>query len=197
MEAIMSMIDQGPSGKHCFSYCGDEFCDCELAPRYQSLAATPPDTQGAGYGELVERLNATYSVGQGRPRRLRNPDGPEAAEAIQTLTAENFMLAAGACHVEGGLIGDDHGHFDCSLKARIATLEAKLARAREALEPFAKAALGVETFDPDFPADGAALRASFDWYDKVQSEPLKRHSVRRSDLDRANQILTELSEPKP
>jgi hypothetical protein len=42
---------------------------------------------------------------------------------IEALEAENFKLAAGACTVEGGLIGDDHGHFDCSLKARIEALE--------------------------------------------------------------------------
>jgi hypothetical protein len=48
---------------------------------------------------------------------------------IEALEAENFKLAAGACTVEGGLIGDDHGHFDCSLKARIEALERELAEA--------------------------------------------------------------------
>jgi hypothetical protein len=76
-----------------------------------------------------------------------------------------------------------------AVAARIAELEAEVAAAREALEPFAKAAMGVETFDPDYPMDGAALRASFDWYDKAQGGPLKRHSVRRSDLARARAFL--------
>lgn len=53
---------------------------------------------------------------------------------IEALEAENFKLAAGACNVEGGLIGDDHGHLDCSLKARIEALERELAEARGALE---------------------------------------------------------------
>lgn len=42
---------------------------------------------------------------------------------VERLEAENFTLAAGQCNVEGGLIGDDHGHFDCSLKARVERLE--------------------------------------------------------------------------
>src|SRR5690606_30538710 len=50
---------------------------------------------------------------------------------IEALEAENFKLAACACTVEGGLIGDDHGHFDCSLKARIEALERELAEARD------------------------------------------------------------------
>src|SRR5690606_20941651 len=45
---------------------------------------------------------------------------------IEALEAENFKLAAGACNVEGGLIGDDHGHVYCSLKARIEALEREL-----------------------------------------------------------------------
>lgn len=48
---------------------------------------------------------------------------------IAALEAENFRLAAGACLVEGGLIGDEHGHFHCSLKDTIAALTAKLAKA--------------------------------------------------------------------
>ena len=56
-------------------------------------------------------------------------------------------------------------------------------RAAKALEPFAKAAMGIKAFDPDFPLDGAALRASFDWYDKCQGEALKRHSVRLQDIN--------------
>lgn len=31
-----------PSQKRCFSYCGDEICDCELSPRY--LSPPPPRT---------------------------------------------------------------------------------------------------------------------------------------------------------
>jgi len=45
---------------------------------------------------------------------------------IEALEAENFKLAASACNVDGGLIGDDHGHFYCSLKARIEALEREL-----------------------------------------------------------------------
>lgn len=50
----MSMIDFGPNfGKHCFTYCGDDFCDCELAPRYQGWPAQgteagTAETEGLG-----------------------------------------------------------------------------------------------------------------------------------------------------
>lgn len=85
----------------------------------------------------------------------------------------------------------DHLSLGCVTRAadRISRLEALVARQREALEPFAKAAAGVAAFDPDFPMEGAALRAAFDWYDKAQAEPLKRHSVRRADLERARAAL--------
>ena len=45
---------------------------------------------------------------------------------IARLDAENFRLAAGSCDVEGGKIGDEHGHFRCSLQSRIEALEAAL-----------------------------------------------------------------------
>jgi hypothetical protein len=41
---------------------------------------------------------------------------------IEALEAENFRLAAGQCVVENGLIGDEHGHFGCSLEAETAAL---------------------------------------------------------------------------
>jgi hypothetical protein len=58
--------------------------------------ATPPDTQGAGYGELVERLRQ-YPAGGGKQLgRLADA----AATAIQTLTAENERLEAKLATVE-------------------------------------------------------------------------------------------------
>lgn len=71
-----------------------------------------------------------------------------------------------------------------ALRARVAELEA-------GLMPFASAAAGVSAFDPDYPMNGAALRASFDWYDKTQNEPLKRHGVRRFDLENARALLAQ------
>lgn len=38
-------------------------------------------------------------------------------ERLRELEAENFTLAAGQCMVENGLVGDEHGHFGCSLEA--------------------------------------------------------------------------------
>jgi hypothetical protein len=36
---------------------------------------------------------------------------------LAAVEAENFKLAAGQCIVEGGLVGDDHGHSACTLEA--------------------------------------------------------------------------------
>jgi cell division protein FtsB len=47
------------------------------------------------------------------------------ADRIEALTAENFKLAAGSCDVEGGKVGDEHGHSYCALQAKIEALEAE------------------------------------------------------------------------
>jgi uncharacterized coiled-coil protein SlyX len=78
----------------------------------------------------------------------------EGAKRIAELEAENFRLAAGACINPGthGLVGDEHGHFECTAYkalqdeevahtnalARIAELEAQLAECAETFELFAK-----------------------------------------------------------
>ncbi len=49
----------------------------------------------------------------------------QAADRIEALTAENFKLAAGSCDVEGGKVGDEHGHFYCTLQAKIEALTAE------------------------------------------------------------------------
>ena len=69
------------------------------------------------------------------------------------------------------------------------TAAERIQKLEEGLRPFAKAAAGVEAFDPEFPMEGAALRASFDWYDKAQGGSLKRDSVRRADIERARALL--------
>jgi hypothetical protein len=82
--------------------------------------------------ELVEKLRKAADWGEDEFDVLSPQDAAAAADRIEALEAENFKLAAGACTVEGGLVGDEHGHFDCSLKARIEALERELAEAREA-----------------------------------------------------------------
>jgi hypothetical protein len=182
-----------------------------LQTREQAVQQAP-DTQGAGYGELVERLGYIAAILLANKNKFAVPDHinqkaetvRKAATAIQTLTAENErkqarilelnMLAFKWMDAHDKLKAGEPYDWPCTTDmpdalARIAELEAEVAAAREALEPFAKAAMGVETFDPDYPMDGAALRASFDWYDKAQGGPLKRHSVRRSDLARARAFL--------
>lgn len=111
--------------------------------------------------------------------------------AISTgeFPCEQTSAIAAMANVAASIPWDDLIHTLRTLADKVEKLRADNARLRDALEPFASAAMGVETFDPDFPADGAAMRSSFDWYDKAQEEPLKRHSVRRRDLDRARAAL--------
>jgi len=83
----------------------------QVARAIHDVLENDDDSKGGGY---MRAARAALSVLEPR---------------IEALEAENFKLAAGACNVEGGLIGDDHGHFDCSLKARIEALERELAEA--------------------------------------------------------------------
>ena len=78
-------------------------------------------------------------------------------------------------------------------RAPIPVTDEMVERVLQALKPFANADMGVTALDPDFPPDGAALRASFDWYDKTQGETLKRHSVRRRDIAFAAETFAALT----
>jgi hypothetical protein len=80
----------------------------QVARAIHDVLENDDDSKGGGY---MRAARAALSVLEPR---------------IEALEAENFKLAAGACNVEGGLIGDDHGHFCCSLKARIEALEREL-----------------------------------------------------------------------
>jgi hypothetical protein len=62
-----------------------------------------------------------------------------AADRIEALTAENFKLAAGSCDVEGGKVGDEHGHFYCTLQNKVEAQAAEIERLREALHFYAEA----------------------------------------------------------
>jgi hypothetical protein len=77
--------------------------------------------------DLVEKLRKAADWGEDEFDVLSPQDAAAAADRIEALEAENFKLAAGACTVEGGLVGDEHGHVYCSLKARIEALERELA----------------------------------------------------------------------
>lgn len=74
-----------------------------------------------------------------------------------------------------------------TLLAERAILIAEREEARALLEPFARVAEVVEQFDPDFPDNGAALRASFDWFDSRLGE---HQSLRFSAFRAARAYLT-------
>ena len=91
--------------------------------------------------DIVERLHlaATDAIHDDA-----KADILEAIQTIANLEAENFVLAAGSCDVEGGKIGDEHGHFYCTLQVENASLRKQLEDARsEALE---EAAVCVENW---------------------------------------------------
>ena len=72
--------------------------------------------------DLVQRLRSNRPI----------PTLPhEAADRIESLTAENFKLAAGSCDVEGGKVGDEHGHFYCTLQARVEAQAVEIEQWRE------------------------------------------------------------------
>lgn len=66
-------------------------------------------------GELEDAFYSTELTKYGEGRDVW-AEMRELRERITELEAENFRLAAGQCVVENGLIGDEHGHFDCSLR---------------------------------------------------------------------------------
>jgi hypothetical protein len=84
--------------------------------------------------DAIERLSRS-------PTSITDRDGVEAEnKRLIELEAENFTLAAGQCIVDGGLIGDERGHFYCEMKrqrdeaaARIAALEAENERLGKAV----------------------------------------------------------------
>lgn len=84
--------------------------------------------------DRIEALTAENEALKKSGRALLNAKHKEAAEAKlwfekgQALTAENFKLAAGSCDVEGGKVGDEHGHFYCTLQAKIEALTAEVER---------------------------------------------------------------------
>jgi hypothetical protein len=147
-------------------------------------------------GKLIERLRGACDR-TGKPSGVHMIDGQRMIARVmaESLEDEDAQMIAQVADCMAHCIENEALLFEClkteALQAAdtLARLEAERRELVEALEPFAKAAMGVEVFDPGFPMDGAALRASFDWYDKAQGEPLKRHSVRRADLERARAAL--------
>lgn len=92
--------------------------------------------------DIVEqlRLDAERQVAW-HSNYARAQQANEAANEIASLREENATLAAGSCDVDGGKIGDEHGHFYCTLQVENASLRKQLEDARsEALEEAAECA---------------------------------------------------------
>jgi hypothetical protein len=103
--------------------------------------------------DLMRRLRADVFYGDARLANMNkhNPLHMEAADRIEALTTENFKLAAGSCDVEGGKVGDEHGHFYCTLQAKVEAQAAEIERLREALEYYAQELMtgpwGIDSLD--------------------------------------------------
>jgi len=62
----------------------------------------------------------------------------EAAYLIEALISDNFKLAAGSCDVEGGKVGDEHGHFYCTLQKKVEAQAAEIERLNKSAECLAE-----------------------------------------------------------
>lgn len=102
---------------------------------------------------------------------------------IDGEAAYHFHCQNAECPAWPNVSGETEEDAITAWNTRSPVTDEMVEMAVKALEPFAKAAMGIKAFDPDFPLDGAALRASFDWYDKCQGEALKRNSVRLHDIN--------------
>lgn len=75
------------------------------------------------------------------------------------------------------------------LARQLANERANVAVLVEALQPFARAAQAIDAIDPGFPDEGAALRASFDFWVK-NADGERRESVRMRDFRKALAALS-------
>ncbi len=93
--------------------------------------------------ELIEELS---EMGR-HPCRAHLPMGGtlrQASARIEALTTENFKLAAGSCDVDGGKVGDEHGHFYCMLQAKVEAQAAEIEWLREVLRDIARDDFGLQ-----------------------------------------------------
>jgi hypothetical protein len=179
---------------HAIRHCKRNMDFGDYCPEIESGATFEPDRQCGG--EIAALINVMPKLIAERLATHQKIDDLTRPVAIKGSALNALEWAIGT--IASGEIDQEarENIFEAIWKAmvEIGQSDNEIAELRAGLEPFAKAAKGVEIFAPDYPADGAALRASFDWYDKAQDEPPNRHSVRRSDLDRAAKLL-ELNAP--
>ena len=107
--------------------------------------------------ELVKRLRSHQDHPATGALALRNPDGPSAADALESQAAREAEQAARIAELEKRLFPEDCPPADqerdflaeqcVTLGKENASLRAKLERANEALEPFAS--LSVPEYVPD------------------------------------------------
>jgi hypothetical protein len=176
--------------------------------------AAPPDTQGAGYGELVERLreradlpSAYQFVGEKVEQLfdpgLRHRPGKKPFDYLRQWISmlrpfafatrddswgemEKLLCIVMRNYVEMKRLNGDAATAIQTLTAENERLEAKLARAREALEPF-----GVDDFEHPVADENG-------WTEFGQSWCRERivDWFGPSQFLAAREALTELSEPK-
>jgi len=94
--------------------------------------------------DLIKRLQ-DWVPAEAPPEGRTAPDAVadmrQAADRIEALKAESFKLAAGSCDVEGGKVGDEHGHFYCTLQAKVEAQAAEIERLTEAYNNLGNKAL--------------------------------------------------------
>ena len=114
-----------------------------------NLIAQDADLIETCSNDLVQRLRSTVCQGNLGCHRLVDDD--EAADRIEALISDNSKLAAGSCDVEGGKVGDKHGHFYCTLQKKVKVQAAEIERLRDALEYYAQELMtgpwGIDSLD--------------------------------------------------
>lgn len=68
------------------------------------------------FAELKRRRNEMWGLGEAPDWKAFSD---EVLVALRESEAECFKLAAGACIVDGGLVGDDGGTPYCTLQAKL------------------------------------------------------------------------------
>lgn len=94
-----------------------------MTDREQAIEEAPADVAEAVVVQLRTRAEACRKANLHKDAHLHDKAAAlitRLSADLAALEAENFRLAAGQCIVERGLIGDEHGHFYCSVSADLA-----------------------------------------------------------------------------
>jgi len=126
-DEVCAALEQAPHADYCsYARDGGEPCDCykshgwELLDDLRDRVAALERSRSA----LDCRYAKQYAETSGSHCPLNKPcERCQRDQRIAALEAENATLAAGQCVVDGGLLGDEHGHQYCAVQRRLQAAE--------------------------------------------------------------------------